>query len=58
MQENNKFKENLNLNADSSQKMDVVIEEVNNLWTFVQKYIDETAFDRQVFLGSSETSNT
>jgi hypothetical protein len=45
-QEHNKFKEDLKITADAGQKMDVVIEEVNNLWAFVQKYIDETSFDK------------
>jgi len=34
-QENSKFKAELKVTADASQKMDVVIEEVNNLWSFV-----------------------
>lgn len=34
-QENSKFKNELKVTADASQKMDVVIEEVNNLWSFV-----------------------
>lgn len=57
-QENSKFKSELKVTADASQKMDVVIEEVNNLWSFVQKFVDETSFDRQILLDSSEITNT
>ena len=42
--------------SDASTKLDAIIEEANNLYSFIQKYIDESAVDRIKLLRSPDVT--
>lgn len=43
----NKINENHQLIEESARRMDALIKEANQLWTFFQKFIDEHSVDRE-----------
>lgn len=40
--------------ADANAKLEVVVEETNNLWRFMQKFVDEHATDRAELISRPE----
>ena len=40
------LKQKVHWASDASTKLEAIIEEANNLYSFIQKYIDESAVDR------------
>jgi hypothetical protein len=42
-----KINENHGLIEESARRMDALIKEANQLWTFFQKFIDEHSVDRE-----------
>jgi len=44
----------LNWTPDTTEKLEVLIEELNQLWSFVQRYIDEGVVDKIMLIRTGE----